>query len=410
MTRRFERAALYEEVWTTSLRQLSKKYEMSDNGLRKICRAMNIPLPTAGHWAKVAAGHSIPRTPLPAEAERETFVSHAPPREPNFRLPEDDTWLAAMTAQEIDPQWAIAYDIAPRHWHPVIKEHRRKLTEKARTVVASRRAAERFDKLPDSAKSRQIDHDGITWRFILNSGQIFSAGHKAAVLRVSLETYERALAILNAVALAAVQRGFEVEDAESDGRIIIDGHGGAATLRITERLEDRTRKVRSYDDKWLPESYKVPTGALRLFLETRRSTGVSLEDKPGQPLENQLHAMFTGLYRMVVRSRIAQRAGEERSRKWAESERLREAAAQLRREEERRIEDARRQRQALLADAESWSQAQRLREYIAHISKAATKDSTSPSHQGPIETWMEWANGVANELDPSTRYWSRQQA
>ena len=61
----FERQSLYEEVWSTPLTRLGKKYGLSDNGVRKACIAMNIPLPKAGHWAKIAAGHQIPRTPLP---------------------------------------------------------------------------------------------------------------------------------------------------------------------------------------------------------------------------------------------------------------------------------------------------------------------------------------------------------
>jgi len=59
MARTFERKALYEEVWATSLSTLGPKYGLSDNGLRRICKAMNIPLPPAGHWTKVAAGQPI---------------------------------------------------------------------------------------------------------------------------------------------------------------------------------------------------------------------------------------------------------------------------------------------------------------------------------------------------------------
>ena len=42
---RFERTALYEEVWAAPLTRLGKNYGLSDNGLRKICKAINIQLP-----------------------------------------------------------------------------------------------------------------------------------------------------------------------------------------------------------------------------------------------------------------------------------------------------------------------------------------------------------------------------
>lgn len=78
MAHTFERKALYEEVWSTPLSTLGPRYGLSDNGMRKICQAMNIPLPPAGHWAKVAAGKPVRKIALPARAERTTFFSDPP--------------------------------------------------------------------------------------------------------------------------------------------------------------------------------------------------------------------------------------------------------------------------------------------------------------------------------------------
>jgi hypothetical protein len=113
----FERAQLYEEVWTTPLTQLAKKYSLSDNGLRKICIAMNIPLPVAGHWAKVAAGKQVPRPPLPVVAERSTFVSQPTGPERSHRLTDDDEWLAERTAFEQLPENQLALGDSPKRWH-----------------------------------------------------------------------------------------------------------------------------------------------------------------------------------------------------------------------------------------------------------------------------------------------------
>ncbi len=48
----FTRKELYDLVWSKSLLSLSKKYQISDNGLRKICKRMDIPIPTKGYWQK----------------------------------------------------------------------------------------------------------------------------------------------------------------------------------------------------------------------------------------------------------------------------------------------------------------------------------------------------------------------
>lgn len=59
------REKLYQEVWKTPVRQLAKKYGMSDVGLAKVCKRMNIPLPPRGYWAKHAYGHSPDKQSLP---------------------------------------------------------------------------------------------------------------------------------------------------------------------------------------------------------------------------------------------------------------------------------------------------------------------------------------------------------
>lgn len=71
----FERQRLFDEVWTTPVRTLAKGYGLSDVGLRKICVALDVPLPPRGHWAKLAAGKSIPKpllheTTVPTTYER----------------------------------------------------------------------------------------------------------------------------------------------------------------------------------------------------------------------------------------------------------------------------------------------------------------------------------------------------
>jgi len=49
----FTRQELYDLVWSEPLIRISRKYNISDNGLRKICKKMDIPLPDNGYWQKV---------------------------------------------------------------------------------------------------------------------------------------------------------------------------------------------------------------------------------------------------------------------------------------------------------------------------------------------------------------------
>jgi len=60
------RVTLYEEVWAEPVTTVAVRYGISDNGLRKRCKALGIPLPPCGYWSKVKAGKPVAdRPPLP---------------------------------------------------------------------------------------------------------------------------------------------------------------------------------------------------------------------------------------------------------------------------------------------------------------------------------------------------------
>ncbi len=61
------RRELYDLVWSQPMLTLSKKYSISDVGLRKICIRMNIPIPKAGYWQKLQFKKRAPAKTLPKE-------------------------------------------------------------------------------------------------------------------------------------------------------------------------------------------------------------------------------------------------------------------------------------------------------------------------------------------------------
>jgi len=64
---RYNREQLYEEVWSESTQKVAKKYGLSDVGLAKVCKKLNVPRPGVGHWAKKAAeayGKASPVAPI----------------------------------------------------------------------------------------------------------------------------------------------------------------------------------------------------------------------------------------------------------------------------------------------------------------------------------------------------------
>jgi hypothetical protein len=70
-----KRQTLYEEIWAEPMTTVAVRYGLSDNGLRKRCKTLNIPWPPNGYWAKVKAGKPIPDRPsLPSY--NETILSY----------------------------------------------------------------------------------------------------------------------------------------------------------------------------------------------------------------------------------------------------------------------------------------------------------------------------------------------
>lgn len=51
-TIRLNREELYEQVWSMPMTKLARQYEISDVGLAKICKKLEIPVPGRGYWAK----------------------------------------------------------------------------------------------------------------------------------------------------------------------------------------------------------------------------------------------------------------------------------------------------------------------------------------------------------------------
>ena len=59
------REQLYEEVWAEPMAALGPKYGLSDVGLSKICRRLNVPVPGRGYWRQKEVGQKVRRPALP---------------------------------------------------------------------------------------------------------------------------------------------------------------------------------------------------------------------------------------------------------------------------------------------------------------------------------------------------------
>jgi hypothetical protein len=78
---------LYNLVWSEPVARIAKNLGISDVGLAKRCRREAVPLPPRGYWARIAAGQTPIRPPLPPKQD-------LPPRastQTKKKEPESDT-------------------------------------------------------------------------------------------------------------------------------------------------------------------------------------------------------------------------------------------------------------------------------------------------------------------------------
>lgn len=401
------REDLYELAWSKPLRELAKDFGISDVALAKRCRRLGIPVPGRGYWARIDAGQKPYRPQLPKrDADRTDrgalTVAPSPDAPPISNSPpaetEDQVWLDQRLAFEDRPENKIDVPAATRKWDPTIDACRDELEEAAAEMRESRKANDRYEKWPEWRKRQETDSKAWKWRHVQDRGQRLWDTHKAIAFRVSLDSYKRALNLANALALAGTSRGFDVSEDGSIGRIVFTGHNADIQLRITEALEERTRARIRYDGKTEQEPYKVPTGRLRITLQTGYREGPSFEDRESRNLESQLNRVFVGMYRLVVKVWEKDRQHREWQRQQEEADKRRAETERIHAEREKALAEERARRHRLSIEASRWTKSHRIREYVAHIQTTADERGTA---KVPPDSWTEWALKVASELDPT---------
>lgn len=408
MSIRFERLSLYEEVWSTPLTKLGEKYGLSDNGIRKICKALNIPLPRAGHWAKIAAGYQISRAPLPKESDKTEYISNPKPVAPVTREQDEDlVWLKEREEFELNPTNKISVDLKPKKFHVMLMETRKLLAEKLKESQKFKIEAEKKAKRLPGRNWEPHLNSGL-WKQFERNGQLLELHKRGMPFRLTPTTCDRGLAIANALFFAAESRGFEIIKDEESRELGFKLNDGTVYIRISEKLKDEVREVKnpSFFDTG---RIKIPTGVLRLHLcAFSWTTQFEVSDSADNSLQEKLNQVFCRIYKLIIRSRAQHREWAEYSRQ-CEMQRQQQDEREKIHQENVRLREMELQRRAdLLKEAEDWQSSELLYRYIAHRDNAATMAGIDILQDEHYLEWKNWALKAANELDPTFRSFPQQ--
>ncbi|MDT7514695.1 hypothetical protein [Rhodoferax mekongensis] len=385
-----ERLALYQEVWDRPFSDICVKYGLSQTQLRAACRALGIPIPTDRYWAKLATGQDAIKTPLHEDFERSTYEYVETKSRAYFVQESDIQWLEKQLTWERSPENRIAVVMLPTKWDPTLREVRKHL--EAQAVKMIRQIAEHEAKKASPSKARG------TWEPAWNnSSTAVEAGaflvdkHSVTGFRVSPATFKRALAIANALAIACRSRGLKFEVQDVHGPMLISKGDASISFALRERQETITASngVLGFSKRY------VPTDKLALVVSRHPGSDLQIVDTTEIKVEDRLNEVLCCMWTQVVRSGEESRLRAHEKQEREETAKIEAEIRQRRAAEQAQTESELAKIAALLADAESFEMAGRIRAYVQAATVTIPEDL-----QEPFKKWKVWALKVADSKDP----------
>lgn len=370
--RKVQREALYEEVWSDPVTVVAVRYGLSDVGLAKICKKLQIPLPRRGYWAKLKSGRKVSKATLP----------DLNPQSPS------SIYMVIPSADEI--------------------ASRRATKEKAATI----RHQAGDIKVPSELSSPHPLVRAAAKRLKQRDGCSDKKGLRAAAgevlnIEVTRDSLDRALLIADTLIKAVAHQGISTSIDSSSQRTYFDVQGTLVSFSIVEHVSRSTHEItpaekRARDRYWknsllsatpidyptIPQYDYHPTGKLAITLGNWPSR--SWRDTEKSQLESRVGQVIAGLISLA--EEIRQRREDE-----------------VRQKEQRRLADERyenftkrhQREEAAFKELESkaiaWERANRLRAYIEAVERQA---SSSEELTKDLLEWVAWARAKANWLDP----------
>jgi hypothetical protein len=318
----FTRTELHDLVWSEPLLTLSKRYNISDVGLRKICIRLNIPLPKNGHWQKVQYGKKVTKTPLPT----------------------------------LDKEEVITFGIRDKNSVEIVKELsplkllQKEIEEQLKSILIVPDRLTKPDKLIISAKERLNSADNHFYKGLISSS------YQNLDIRVSRLYIRRALLLMDTLIKALHARKHLVRISQNDTMVIIDGHSIPLSLR------EKTKKVLTNSkDLWNLHKY-IPDGLLIIKLDNGYDCKEITDGR--LPLENQIALIIASLEMIAIRKT----EWDIRIQKNREERELKE---NIRKDYVKRQDDDLDAFRQTLDKAERWHKAENLSNYINEIESKA---------------------------------------
>ncbi|MRS01725.1 hypothetical protein EG832_00620 [bacterium] len=330
-----KREELYKMVWSEPVSRLARRYGLSDRGLGKICKRLEIPVPGRGYWQMKKKGLKIPVPPLrPTKKINATGAYIHRKSKPQRDGEEDHATCDLITAEKM-PENKITVPLSLDSPHNLI-------------VITQR-----------SLIGAKVDERGLK--------QPRARG--CLDIQVGQHSIDRAMLIMDTLVKALETRGFDIsvnkEPPFSTTILILDE---SIEIALNEGLNRTERKLTAAQMKekekrpWMygrQEYDYSPNGILYLRIKNDDSLNIrkTWSDGTRQRLEDCLNSFIEGLAKAAIAIKHLRTEREQRELRWQEERRKREEAERVRREEEEKLKDLER-------EIASWQRSQQIRSCI----------------------------------------------
>lgn len=344
------------------MNKLAIELDLSDQGLSKVCRRYDIPVPPLGYWQKLAYGKAVERPPLESARFDENVLVQVSPG-------------VKMRPKPIKPEVTKANSSASEPE----EEPKAEKAEKPHPMLINIRKA--FDR---SKKPSEFAYVNVS----------------PFKIRASPLEAERVLSLISSVVAAAPSESWEIKPLK-DGDWELLASGERVEISITENTTNvphvptltEVRESKLYSWIKIPEFDHMPSGELKFTITNASYLGVrsNWSDGKKQTLESVLPSFIEGVSLAGAALRARRLEREEQARQaqiWQQQE-----------AERRRLQEIQRVRVAILkGQARQHNEAEVLRAYVAAVKAKLGKEPMDDLE--PTQTWVIWAEQYIQELDP----------
>lgn len=327
------RKELYDLVWSEPMTTICKRFGLSDNGLRKRCKSMNIPTPPLGYWAKLKYGKQV--TPLPFQQEETNATQSTTLQEAKEPKVEMEKSVNPYKQRELE---ICSGDISCFKV-PEVLYAKNPLIIDTKEKFRQRSENQYLKKNPYKSKIREtLD------------------------LYVSENMLDRALSIFDTIIKGLIFRGHSIKCKDNQTYAIVDGE--EIQIRLTERKKQNPNSSNRCDN-----NNNIFSGELQFYIYHSSSfhSPTLVHDTAYTKIEDKIISIVAYLEIEADNRKTERIEAEEREKRRKEEERKREEFEEEKRKELEDFKD-------LLYSAERFRKTNILREYINAFENHAIED------------------------------------